>query len=142
MRDPVGKTRLTMAEEKKLAAFRMNAILTGFSSRQDGSVGFRGVTPELDSEEKVALFNLQNLNLEVVIFPQDEQFSGAIVKVSKHLDTKTPSQRLRDVIFVHFKQQQEFSGEFELFYGQQMNKIIEGYKTKNLLDPNTHRSGT
>jgi hypothetical protein len=111
-------------------AVKFNGQLTGFSSRSDGSVGFRGVTPELKSEEKVALFDLQNLNLDIMLMPQDDKVSE-IVEVKADLGFKTPSQRLRSAIFVLYRQKTErkvFAGEFKDFYERQMDKITEWVK--------------
>jgi hypothetical protein len=47
------------------------------------------------------------------------------------MDVKTPAQRLRAVIFVHWKSI-ENQTDFESFYRMQMEKVITGYKSKNL----------
>lgn len=112
------------------------AIFTSFRSRSDGSIGFSGVTPELKPAEKTVFFELQNLNTRLLITPMDEA-EMEVEEIKGELETKTASQRLRAVLFVHWKQLQEAQdpdvpGVFEDFYRQQMEKIIEGYKTKNL----------
>ena len=73
--------------------------MTGFSSRVDQSLSFRGVTPELSTEEKVALMGLQNVLCECLLFPKDEK-DVDIMKVEKEVIHKSPSQRLRSVIFL------------------------------------------
>lgn len=107
------------------------AIFTGFSSRADGSLGFRGVTPELSHGEKVALMELHQQNVKLLIQPVGES-PEAMVEVKNELNTKTPSQRLRAVLFVLFKQWSE-SGKikgvmFEQFYSEQMNRMIDDIK--------------
>lgn len=119
-----------------MKAIQTQAIITSFRSRADGSIGFSGVTPELKPTEKTVFFELQNINLHLLITPLDEP-ELEVEQVKGDLNTKTASQRLRAVLYVHFKQLQEVQdpdipGTFEDFYRQQMEKIIEGYKGKNL----------
>lgn len=113
-----------------MKAIRTEAQLTSFRSRADGSIGFSGVTPEMSSTEKCVLFDLQNVLVEMVILPKDEK-DPELVVVKTEVDQKTPSQRLRGIIFVHFEQLGK-QGDFEAFYRTQMNLISEGYKAKNL----------
>ena len=102
--------------------------MTGFSSRVDQSLSFRGVTPELSTEEKVAMMSLQNVLCEVLLFPKDEK-DVDVLKVEKEVVHRSPSQRLRSVIFLLWKQ----TGEelpFEIFYTNKMEAIIEHLKSK------------
>jgi hypothetical protein len=112
----------------KHKALRFEALMTGFSSRVDQSLSFRGVTPELSTDEKVALMNLQNVLCECLLFPKDEK-DVDILKVEKEVIHKSPSQRLRSVIFLLWKQ----TGEelpFEVFYTTKMEQIIDHLKSK------------
>jgi len=113
-----------------MKAIRTEAQLTSFRSRADGGVGFSGVTPEMTSDEKVALFDLQNLLVEIVVFPKEAK-DPEIIVVKSELDGKTPSQRLRGCIYAHFDQLGN-KGDFEAFYRKQMDAIISGYRQKNL----------
>ena len=106
-------------------------ILTGFSSRADGSLGFRGVTPEMSVPEKVAMMSLQNLNCRALFEPQDYATDGK-VEIKNPLDRKTPSQRLRAIMFVEFKEKRLDAG-FEEYYIREMDKICE--QRKALLQP-------
>jgi hypothetical protein len=47
----------------------------------------------------------------------------------KKVEGKTPSQRLHSVLFVYWKQLGE-QGDFDLFYADYMNRIIEKIKEK------------
>ncbi len=113
-----------------MKAIRTEAQLTSFRSRADGSIGFSGVTPEMSSEEKCVLFDLQNVLVELVVLPKGEK-DPDLVTVKSEVESKTPSQRLRGCVFVHWEQMGK-EGDFESFYRMQMDKIIEGYKQKNL----------
>lgn len=111
-----------------MKAIRTEAQLTSFRARSDRSVGFSGVTPEMSAAEKVALFELQNVLVEMVVFPKDEK-DPDVLEVKREMEGKTPCQRLRGCIFVLWKAEGEKEA-FELFYSQQMEKIIEWIKRK------------
>jgi hypothetical protein len=111
-----------------LKAIRTEAQFTRFSSRADGSVGFGGCTPEMSSTEKVALFDLHNVLCEILIYPKGAK-AVEVIKVNTEMEGKSPSTRLRAVIFVLWKQKGEKEA-FEMFYSQTMDKIIEWVKKK------------
>lgn len=117
-----------MNDEKRHRALRFEAIVTSVRSRVDGSLGLGVVTPELLTEEKVALMDLQNVLCELLILPKDEK-DVDMLKVDKELVHKSPSQRMRSVIFLLWKQTGE-EVPFEVFYGQTCEKIIEHLKSK------------
>jgi len=116
-----------MSEEKH-KALRFEALMTGFSSRADHSLSFRGVTPELSTVEKVALMGLQNVLCEMLMFPKDEK-DVDVLKIEKEVVHKSPSQRLRSVIFLLWKQTKE-ELPFEVYYATTMEKIIDHLKSK------------
>ena len=106
-------------------------ILTGASTRVDGSLGLRFSTPELTPADKTAFFEILNLNLKMLLQPEGEAPSE-LKDVKGEFDTKTPGQRLRAVLFVWWKQLNE-PGNFEEFYKRRMETIIE--ETKSKLNP-------
>jgi len=108
------------------------------NSRVDGSVLFRVITPELTIDQRATLLSFHGKNARVMIEPLDVAAEG-LEEVTTEMDVKTPAQRLRAVIFVHFANTNALNtkddgskNDFESFYRSQMNKIIEGYKGKNL----------
>lgn len=111
-----------------MKAIRTEAQLTSFRSRSDGSIGFSGVTPEMSSIEKVALFDLQNVLVEILLYPKDAK-DADVVEVRKEIEGKTPCQRLRGCLFILWKQEGE-QQSFESFYSMQMEKVIEWVKRK------------
>jgi hypothetical protein len=127
MNEPFTETR-SVAEEKKHKALRFEALMTGFSSRADQSLSFRGVTPELTTEEKIALMDLQNVLCEILLFPKDEK-DVDVLEVRKEVVHKSPAQRMRSVIFLLWKQTGE-EQPFEVFYINSMEKIIDHLKSK------------
>lgn len=111
-------------------ALTTDAIITSASTRADGSLSFRVSTPELSSEEKVALIDLAQKPLRLLIQPLDGQ-PEAMVEVKGKLAEKTPSQRLRAVIWHWWKQ--GGAGEvtsFEPFYQSKVEGLIEQVKSK------------
>jgi hypothetical protein len=107
-------------------------ILTGFSSKVDGSLGFRGVTPELSTAEKVAMMELQGKNCRALFEPVDFQLEEKIV-VKGEVGHMSQSERLRSILFVYYKQLNEGKTEpetFNTFYDKQMEKLCEHYKGK------------
>lgn len=105
--------------------------LTGASTRADGSLSIRLSTPELTADEKAAFMELQGLNLKMLLQPMDGE-PAELKDVKRELETKTPSMRLRAVLFVAWKQAGE-PGEWEGFYRTKMESIIE--KAKRELQP-------
>jgi hypothetical protein len=121
-----------------MKALTCEVILTSASTRSDGSLGLRFATPELKPVEKTALFELQGHNLKMLLQPMAEE-PDSLVDIKTELDTKTPSQRLRAVFFVLFRQLEDagkMAGKpFELFYTESMNRLIEDVKGQ--LEPQT-----
>ena len=103
-------------------------IITSFRAKVDGSLGLSAVTPELSNEEKVEFMNLQNLNVTAFFEPLDQRTKD-VKEIKGEFDTKKPSQRLRNVIYVYFEQKGA-KGDFEDFYLRQMNNLIDRVKEK------------
>lgn len=72
--------------------------------------------------------DLQNLLAEMIIMPKDEK-DVDMLEARKELVHKSPSQRLRSVIFLLWKQA---DGElpFEVYYSTKMEQIIDHLKSK------------
>lgn len=108
-----------------------DAILTSFSSRADKSLGFRGVTPELSSAEKALFMDMQGINVRLLIEPKDYASDGKR-EIKNPLSHKSPSERLRAVLFVLHKQLTEKkkleNQSFDEFYTRQLESVIESYK--------------
>lgn len=103
------------------------AIITSIRSKVDRSIGFSCETPELNNEEKAEFFGLQGLNLNLTIEPTDTD-EKETMEIKTEMDEKTPSQRLRSVLFLLFKQQG--GDDFNSFYRKTMERCIEQFKSK------------
>jgi hypothetical protein len=113
-----------------MKAIKTQSILTGITAKVDGSLSLRFTTPELTSQEKAAVMDLQNVNNTLTIRPSDSA-NLDLTEVRAELGVKTPSQRLRGVLFVRWEQEGR-PGTFEVFYYQAMEKIID--RQKSFLD--------
>jgi len=113
----------------------LHATIGPVSSREDGSVAFRVITPELRPSEKGEIMSFHGRAVRVLITPDDAQ-APETVTVDTEMGGKTPGQRLRNIVYAHYQQLKE-RGEttiptFEQFYTIQMSLICDGYKQKNL----------
>jgi cysteine synthase len=104
-------------------------IITSFRGKVDGSLSLTLTTPELQANEKVEFMNLQGINCMAIFKPTDYQTTS--LKVEKKIDGKTPSQRLRAVLYVWWEQHGK-SEDFETFYNYRMEAFID--KIKEQLD--------
>lgn len=106
------------------------AIITGVRSKVDRSLGLTLGTPELSPEEKAQFMMLQGVNLLCIFKPLDE-INAPVYKIDKELESKTPGQRLRAVLYVLWEQE-GLQGEFKDFYREKMERIIT--KVKDMLE--------
>lgn len=114
-----------------MKAITCPVILTSASTRSDGSLGLRLATPELAPPDKTAFFELLNQNLKMLLQPSEGE-PAELHDVKHEFEQKTPSMRLRAVLFVAWKQAGE-PGEFDVFYREKMEHIIN--KVKAQLQP-------
>ena len=119
-----------------MKAIVLSSVLSGFRSRKDKSMGFSASTLELDTAEKVALMELEGLNVRLLIEPVDYVAEGK-VEVKSESSFKTPSQRLRSILFVEYcqKNPQMTSKDypaitFDEFYNIEMDRICQERKKK------------
>lgn len=101
-------------------------VMSSASTRADGSLGLRFSTPELAPDEKTAFFELLNQNLKVLLQPTGEV--EGLKDVKGEFDNKTPSQRLRNCLYVAF-QQSGSKGEFDDWYRKRMEAYILDVKS-------------
>lgn len=112
-----------------MKALRTDAQLTSATTRADGSLGLRFATPEMTSVEKAAVFELQNKNVVLFIQPTDEP--DEIVEVKGQFEEKSPSQRLRAVLFLLWRQGDASEVcDFSQFYRNRIEAVIEQVKSK------------
>lgn len=107
---------------------KLQAILSGFSSRVDKSAGVRFTTQELTPSE---LAQLQELNgtFGWLLFSENQIMTHDIPREDAEDKNKTISKRIRSVMFVWWKQLGAH-GDFEAFYREKGEKIIDSIKGK------------
>lgn len=111
-----------------MKAIKVPATLEGVSTLKDGSMSIRFHTQELNSDEKVTIINFVN-GFGWLLFDVHESID--LPKESPHREAgdKTPSQRLRAVLYVLW--QKKYSDiPFDVWYQQQVEKIISSIKER------------
>ena len=105
------------------------------ATRQDSSVKIVLSTYELNTQSAVKLFDLRKTECLMYLssdnITQEELNALDGFKLSSdHNDGKTPSQRLRGVLYVYWKQHKQTEIEFDIFYLRYMNNLIDKIKDK------------
>lgn len=104
-------------------------IITGIRSKVDRSLGLTMSTPELSTQEKAIFLELQGINCRVTITPTETEKIEEY-QIQKDLDQKPPSVRMRNVLYLLFKQNQEGHADFDSYYRAKMEKFIDHLKSK------------
>jgi len=102
--------------------------------RKDGSVSISFDSRELTPEELQFILGCRNSEGYLMYAHTEPEIDeDDIPDVKPDLDLKSASSRLRDVLYVWYKQSIEdrtFVGLFDVFYKEKMEKMIEGVKKK------------
>lgn len=109
--------------------FKTPASLEGVSTLKDGSLSLRFYTQELSAEQKTEILNTAQ-SFGWLVFSESENTDIPEEEVRRDIGGKTPSQRLRAVLFVLYQQSGQIDITFEQFYAQKMNALIKQLKTK------------
>jgi hypothetical protein len=115
----------------KSQPLRLPAIFAGIRSRKDRSYTLNFETRELGGEDGAALLALQQTECWFIVAPSQDVADRAEVpdyRADAGAGQKTPSQRLRAVLFVYYKQLGEPGGDFDNFYRQKLEWLIDQYK--------------
>lgn len=108
------------------------AMINPPTIRKDGSIKLSFDSRELSPEEYMIVMGFRNCEGWLAFSPNDEGIPE-LPKGRAEVDMKTPSERLKDVLYVWYKQSTEkgkFVGTFEAFRTEKMETIIEGVKSK------------
>jgi len=108
--------------------------LNPVSRRKDHSVKLSFETRELQPSEILSLMSFEGSEMWLLLSSQESEIDHSDIPNHKpELGTKSRSERLRDVLFVWFKQSveaQTFIGDFDTFLNLKLDSIIDGVKTK------------
>lgn len=108
-------------------------IVQGIKTRVDGSLVVCVETQELSDSKVGEVFGLRKKVAMMYLSPKETVSQKEIDQVNAidaEIEGKTPSKRLRDVIYVLFTQQPDGYKEFDSFYKFKMNQITEHLKSK------------
>jgi hypothetical protein len=112
------------------------AVLDGYSRRKDGSCSIRFNTSELSTIQIAAVDTLYN-RYGVLYFCDKEQMNNEEINSIQNINTeelgqrKSQAQRMRSVLYLVWRQEHEHTNiEFDKFYFQETEKIINQYKNK------------
>ena len=106
--------------------FTAPAILTRIAYLKDGGLSLGFATNELSDADKVIASKFHQ-KFGHLMFAENQFTDEDVPKLDATDNNKTPSQRLRAVLFIYWKQLGE-PGNFEFFYRQQIEKNIEAVK--------------
>lgn len=111
------------------------AILEGIRSRKDKTFSIIFGTNELNPQQSSGLMSMLN-DFGYVAFKRenfnndDKELLDAIKADAMEFNSKTPSQRLRDVLYVNYEQDNKGYSTFVDYYNAKMELIITHFKGK------------
>lgn len=110
--------------------FKCEAILDGISTRKDRTIKLVFETNELGAEEAANAMSMRNGFGWLLFSPRQPEDSDVPNHTELHgPKRRTSSQRLRAVIWRYFEKTGS-TLDFEVFYEQQLEKLIDWYKAK------------
>ena len=117
----------------KPQALQLQATLEGVSTLKDGGMSLRFHTQELSNDHKATLLSFAQ-SFGWLLFSEQEQDvdSLELEPARKDIGGKTPSQRLRNVLYISYQQSGRIDISFEQFYAQKMEQIINHIKGTNI----------
>lgn len=108
-------------------------VFDTYRVRKDGSAVLCFETGELTPSDVASLHVLRN-SVGVVGFSRRDSLSAKEVKeietIDAEIESKSKSERLRNVLHVLFQQQPDGYTEFKQFYADRMERIIQQIKTR------------
>lgn len=109
------------------------AQIEGLTSRKDKTVKVTFGTQELSPNDAAQVFQLNQRFCYIAIkeepFQQDELDSLDSIKTDLE-SNKTPSQRLRGILYINYQQDDEGYKDFMTYYIGKMDKLCEHFKSK------------
>lgn len=107
---------------------KVSACLEKATTMKDGSVRLTFDTQELTPERCASIFSLKNqMGWLIFCASSTEEIELPTEMPMEFKDQKTPSQRLRAVLFVEWSQLGKI-GDFDSYYKRKMESFIQGVK--------------
>ena len=110
-----------------MKTINVQAVITGLRAKVDRSLGLTIGTPELSPKEKAMFFELQGVNCEMTIKPLEGKSED--IRIDKDVNQKSQSQRIKNILYLLWIQDNEGHEEFITYYKAKTDKVIEHYKT-------------
>lgn len=110
-----------------------SAQIDKISSRKDRTLSVLLNTQEMSPEETAQLFDFQGLQIWVAFAETAMTYNDITVPdvMISHDDTKSPSERLRAVMYIYYKQNEsKINKPFDTYYREIMEKYIDSIKSK------------
>lgn len=111
------------------------AMVEKIYTLKDKSVKLVLETQEISPNKAGNVFQLMNQLVSVYIKPNEitEDEMNKVDEVDPAMPVKSPSQRMRNVLFILWKQDSQGHQDFDSYYRFEMNKFIE--ELKNNITP-------
>ncbi|MBT3354801.1 MAG: hypothetical protein HN402_07780 [Candidatus Scalindua sp.] len=112
--------------------FQIPAILKSYGSLTDGGLRLNIHTNEINKEQSLRVMELQS-KFGWLVFKENEIKDEDIpLEDAPRDDFKTPSQRLRGVLYVNYAEEKKkgLQGEFREYYDKKMEGVINHFKSK------------
>jgi hypothetical protein len=103
--------------------FQVPAILEGLSMLKDGGISLRFHTNEMTAEEKVEASKYYQ-KFGWLLFSENEDIEIPKGRAPESELGKTPSQRLRAVIYIKYQQSDMLDITFDEFYRRELERLI------------------
>ena len=111
-----------------MSIFTAPAYLTRIAFLKDKGLSLGFVTQELPDADKLIVSRFHG-SFGHVLFSENQLKEEDVPKGDATDDSKTPSQRLRGVLFIYWKQLGS-QGDFDQFYRAQLELMIDNIKRK------------
>ena len=115
-----------------MKSVQFQATIDGVTSKKDRTLSVKLGTQELAPEDMGAMFDIANDLVWVAIAeaPVSEDNLNIPEALAEFKTDKTPSQRLRNVLHVYWQQQSKDKVDWEIFYRQKVEMLIDFIKDK------------
>lgn len=111
----------------------IGSVIEGMTSRKDKTMKLTIGTQELSPDQAATIFGMNQQFCYVAI--KKENFTAEETDMIESLKTeldsqKTPSQRLRGILYRNYEQHSEGYADFSTYYQAKMDKLCEHFKSK------------
>ena len=109
------------------------AQIEGLTSRKDKTIKVTFGTQELSPADAAQIFQLNQrfcyIGIKEELFQQEDIDTIDSIKTDLEVN-KTPSQRLRGILYINYQQDNEGYKDFMIYYLGKMDKLCEHFKSK------------